>query len=213
MKVQNLYTMAIINNDFQAYSNLLIATIEALDEEQLMALKKALLTTYHKGGNIYMFGNGGSGATASHISGDFMKGVSYGLEKRFRMICLNDNYAALGAISNDIGYEDVFVEQLKNHAKEGDLVIGISGSGNSENVVRAMEYAKSKKISSVAMCGYKGGKIKEIADVLVHVPVMDMEITEDLHMIIFHMVKQSIIKELHGNDGPSYGEIYKSRVE
>lgn len=213
MKGQNLYTMAITDRDFLAYSQLLVKTIENLDNQQLLDLKNALLSTYHKGGNVYMFGNGGSGATASHISGDFMKGVSYGLEKRFRMICLNDNYAALGAISNDIGYEDVFVEQLKNHIKEGDLVIGISGSGNSENVVRAMQYAKIKGVMTVAMCGYKGGKIKEIADVVVHTPVMDMEITEDMHMIIFHMVKQSIIKELHGDKGPYFGDVYESRVK
>lgn len=205
--------MAITDKDLLAYSQLVIQTLENLDNEQLLSLKRALLETYRKGGNIYLFGNGGSGATASHIAGDFMKGVSYGLEKRFRMICLNDNFAALGAISNDIGYEDVFVEQLKNHLKEGDLVVGISGSGNSENVVRAMQYARDKKVATVALCGYKGGKIKEIADVVVHAQVMDMEVTEDMHLIIFHMVKQSIIKELHGNSGPNYGDVYQSRMK
>src|SRR5690606_32486959 len=98
-----------------------------------------------------------------HAAGDFLKGASYGLDKRFRMICLNDNLAAMMAIANDIGYEDIFIEQLKNFIGPDDLVIGISGSGNSENVVRAIEYAKNKGVKTMAMTGFKGGKISTMA--------------------------------------------------
>ncbi len=182
-----------------------------LDHEQIAAAAEAFYETYREGGNIYVFGNGGSGATASHVTGDFLKGASYGLDKRFRMICLNDNIAAMMAIANDIGYEDIFVEQLKNHAKEGDLVIGISGSGNSENVVRALQYATDNKVSTLALTGFKGGKISTIAENWVHADVQDMEVTEDVHMVVFNIIKKEMQERLMG-DNPSMGEVYDSRL-
>ena len=95
-------------------------------------------------------GNGGSGASASHAAGDFLKGASYGLDKRFKMICLNDNLPSMMAIANDIGWESIFVEPLKNFLSPDDLVIGISGSGNSKNVVNALEYANAQGATTVA---------------------------------------------------------------
>ena len=176
-------------------------TLENLNKGDVNSFAKLLLDTYEKGGTIYAFGNGGSGATASHFCGDLVKGVSYGLDKRFRAICLNDNIPAMMAIANDISYDDIFVEQLKNFLKEDDLVVGISGSGNSTNVVKALEYTKSKGARSVAICGFKGGKIKEIADLSLHAPINDMEITEDIHnLIITHCVKQILTKELENTN-------------
>ena len=142
------------------------------------------------------FGNGGSGSTASHFCGDFLKGVSCGLDKRFRFLCLNDNIPALLAIANDISYEDVFIEQLKNHLQENDLVIGISGSGNSMNVVKALQYAKDHGAVTVAMCGYDGGKIIGIADIHVHAPIDNMEVTEDVHLVAIHCLKTMMIQRL-----------------
>jgi D-sedoheptulose 7-phosphate isomerase len=195
----------------QQYIDLVKSTLDALDPKALDALVEAFHTTYEKGGNIYTMGNGGSGASASHAAGDFLKGASYGLDKRFKMICLNDNLPSMMAIANDIGWESIFVEPLKNFLREDDLVIGISGSGNSKNVVNALEYANANGATTVAMSGFKGGKISQIASINVHAPVMDMEVTEDVHMVIFNIVKKQMMARLMG-DNPSMGDTYDQRI-
>lgn len=195
----------------QHYIDLVKSTLDALDPKALEALVEAFHTTYEKGGNIYTMGNGGSGASASHAAGDFLKGASYGLDKRFRMICLNDNLPSMMAIANDIGWESIFIEPLKNFLSPNDLVIGISGSGNSKNVVNALEFANTKGATTVAMSGFKGGKISEIATINVHAPVMDMEVTEDVHMVIFNIVKKQMMARLMG-DNPSMGDTYDQRI-
>jgi len=195
----------------ESYTESLIETLRKLDFTQVNKLTQAFLKARENGNSIFTFGNGGSGATASHAAGDFLKGASYGLEKRFRMICLNDNLPSMMAIANDIGYEDIFIEPLKNFIEVGDVAIGISGSGNSENVVKAMKYAKEKGALTVAMCGFKGGKIREMADIVLHADVMDMEVTEDVHMAIFNMVKKSVMQELLG-ENPSMGKAYDQRT-
>ena len=198
-------------NRAQHYIDLVKSTLDNLDQSAIREMAEAFYKTYENGGNIYTMGNGGSGASASHAAGDFLKGASYGLDKRFRMICLNDNIPALMAIANDIGYEDIFIEQLRNYLKPGDLVIGISGSGNSENVVRAMQLALDEGVTTVAMTGFNGGKISGMADISVHVPVDDMEVTEDVHMVIFNIIKKEMQARLMG-DNPSMGKIYDARV-
>jgi D-sedoheptulose 7-phosphate isomerase len=195
----------------QQYIDLVKSTLDALDPKALDALVEAFHKTYEKGGNIYTMGNGGSGASASHAAGDFLKGASYGLDKRFKMICLNDNLPSMMAIANDIGWESIFVEPLKNFLSEDDLVIGISGSGNSKNVVNALEYANANGATTVAMSGFKGGKISQIASINVHAPVMDMEVTEDVHMVIFNIVKKQMMARLMG-DNPSMGDTYDQRI-
>ena len=195
----------------QQYIDLVKSTLDALDPKALDALVEAFHMTYEKGGNIYTMGNGGSGASASHAAGDFLKGASYGLDKRFKMICLNDNLPSMMAIANDIGWESIFVEPLKNFLSKDDLVIGISGSGNSKNVVNALEYANAQGATTVAMSGFKGGKISEIATINVHAPVMDMEVTEDVHMVIFNIVKKQMMARLMG-DNPSMGDTYDQRI-
>ena len=193
------------------YIELVKSTLDALDSKALESLVDAFHSTYEKGGNIYTMGNGGSGASASHAAGDFLKGASYGLDKRFKMICLNDNLPSMMAIANDIGWESIFVEPLKNFLSPNDLVIGISGSGNSKNVVNAIEYANEQGATTVAMSGFKGGKISQIATIDVHAPVMDMEVTEDVHMVIFNIVKKQMMARLMG-DNPSMGDTYDQRV-
>ncbi|MEK9997970.1 MAG: SIS domain-containing protein [Cryomorphaceae bacterium] len=195
----------------QQYIDLVKSTLDALDPKALDALVEAFHTTYEKGGNIYTMGNGGSGASASHAAGDFLKGASYGLDKRFKMICLNDNLPSMMAIANDIGWESIFVEPLKNFLTEDDLVIGISGSGNSKNVVNALDYANANGATTVAMSGFKGGKISQIASINVHAPVMDMEVTEDVHMVIFNIVKKQMMARMMG-DNPSMGDTYDQRI-
>jgi len=194
--------------------NYFLRHIEALKKvsvDEVSQVTKSIMNCYNNDGTIYIFGNGGSASTASHVCGDFIKGASFGLKKRFRIICFSDNIASMMAISNDVSYEDVFVEPLKNFVKDNDLVIGISGSGNSVNVVKALEYANSINVKTIAISGYSGGAIKKMATESVHVPIDDMEIVEDLHLTIFHAIKQSLIKDLMG-ENVSMGEVYDARL-
>ena len=199
-------------SDYTAYFDKVAETLKKLDQSVLDNLVKVILDCRERGNTIYIFGNGGSAATASHVAGDFLKGISYQLEKRFKVICLSDNIPGTSAISNDLTYDEVFIEPLKTFLNKNDVVIGISGSGNSVNVLKAMQYAKTTGALTVAMCGYKGGKVKDIADIVVHVPVDDMEIAEDIHLIIFHAIKQNIIRRLKG-DNYTMGYNYDQRVK
>jgi len=186
--------------DIEDYFTKNIDAINRIDKNLIIQFVDLLLNAYNNKKTIFIFGNGGSAATASHFCGDLIKGVSFGLKKRFKVICLNDNIPAVLAIANDLSYQDVFVEQLKNFLEEGDLVIGISGSGNSMNVVKAIEYANSVGANTVALCGFDGGKIKNIAKLSVHAEINDMEIVEDVHLTVLHCIKQiliSLIKELN----------------
>ena len=197
--------------NFTDYFQKLKNTIDSLDTNVMEDLVDRLLDCRNRDGFIYFFGNGGSAANASHIAGDFIKGISYGLEKPFRAMSLCDNVSGLTAISNDLGYDEIFLEQLRLYLKPNDMVIGISGSGNSANVLKAMEYAKTLKAETIGLCGYKGGKLRDLVDLCVHVPINDMEITEDVHVTIFHAIKQEIIKKLKGDD-VSFGTTYDERI-
>lgn len=196
---------------YNAYIDLLKKTLDELDADQVELAIQAFLRVHKTQGTIYIFGNGGSGANASHATGDILKGASFGLDQRFKVICLNDNMAALMAIANDISWDAIFVEQLKNFLQPNDLVIGLSGSGNSKNVVAAMEYAQQKSVQTIAFCGYRGGRIKEIADIHIHSKAMDMEIAEDIQMIVFNIIKKEMIARLHSSD--SMGGQYDDRVK
>jgi D-sedoheptulose 7-phosphate isomerase len=186
--------------------------IKKIDTKDVSKLSQILLEARNKEKNIFVFGNGGSAATASHIAGDFLKGISYQLDKRFKIICLNDNIPAMMAISNDLDYSEVFIEQLKAFLNKEDVVIGISGSGNSANVVKALEYANEKQAITIAVCGFNGGKIKQIASHSIHIKINDMEIVEDIHMMVFHAIKQDLIYSLKGKNY-SMGKTYDERTK
>jgi len=205
-----LYKINSMKTFYHEYFDRLNKALIGLDSSKIDQLYKWLLDAYNTSSNIFIFGNGGSGANASHIAGDFVKGASYGLEKRFRMLCLNDNLSALMAISNDIGYEYVFKEQLCNFLKPEDLVIAFSGSGNSANIIEAIQYVKQKNVRTVGFCGFSGGKLKHEAELVIHAEIDDMEIAEDLQLIVFHAVKQQLIKMLH--HGASMGIKYDTRI-
>jgi len=199
------------NEHFEDYFKRLKETIDKIDIASLEKAVEILLKVREEGKTTYIFGNGGSAANASHIAGDFLKGVSYGLEKRFRVHCLNDNMAATTAITNDLTYEEVFVEQLMTFLNKGDVVIGISGSGNSANVLKAMTWAKNNGAHTIGVTGYKGGKLIELVDTAILVPINDMEITEDIHIVIFHAIKQFILKKIKG-DKIIMGAAYEKRI-
>jgi D-sedoheptulose 7-phosphate isomerase len=193
------------------YLSLVKDTIDKLDRDSIEQTINAFMRAYDAEKTIYIFGNGGSAASATHACGDFVKGASYGLKKRFKVMSLVDNLPALMAIANDISYDDIFVEQLKNFLQPGDLVIGISGSGNSVNVAKAMAYAKDQGVQTIAFCGFKGGKIKELADISVHSVALDMEVAEDIHMMVFNVIKKEVMRRLHGAQ-TSMGATYDERV-
>jgi len=138
--------------------------------------------------HIFVCGNGGSAATASHFACDMLKGASYNRESRFRILALTESLATLTAYSNDVQYDCVFVEQLKNFAQAGDLVMCISGSGNSPNVLRAMEYANQVGCKTIALTGRDGGKLGALAQLNIQIPVPHMGRIEDAHMIVCHMI-------------------------
>ena len=137
---------------------------------------------------IYAIGNGGSASTASHFVNDMGKGASIGRETRFKTIPLTDNVEWMTALSNDLCYEDVYVEQLKNFAEPGDVLLAISGSGNSENVLRAVRYANEVGCVTIGFTGFEGGKLRELVRHCVVIPSDHMGRIEDMHLILQHMI-------------------------
>lgn len=167
-------------------------TLEALDKDEINAVLDAMMETYQAEGTIYVFGNGGSASTASHMANDFNKGISEYVDRKFRVCCLNDNVATMLAIANDINYEEIYRFQLLGRLQPKDLVIGISGSGNSANVVNAVSYAKNQGVKTVGFCGFGGGRLKEIADYCFYVQLDNMKIVEDLHLMMNHLLMYSV---------------------
>ena len=163
-----------------------IQIIQSLEKDVISAIMNLIKNCQERGNAVYICGNGGSAATASHYCCDFNKGVSGESSKNTNFICLSDNVPTITAIANDVSYDDIFSYQLKNRIKPGDLLIVISGSGNSKNIVKAMNVAKEKGNTIIGLCGYDGGKVKELADVCLHVNVDNMQIVEDVHMMLDH---------------------------
>jgi len=147
---------------------------------------------YRANNQVFVAGNGGSASTASHIACDLGKGILSNphdnLEKRLRVISLTDNVPIMTAYANDISYDEIFSQQLKNLLKEDDVLIAISASGNSLNVVHAAEYAKSKGAKVIGMTGFEGGKLMSLSDCKVHIPIKDYGKTEDLHLMVNHLI-------------------------
>jgi D-sedoheptulose 7-phosphate isomerase len=172
--------------------------LDSVSPERLEEFVHLLENAYEEGRQVFFMGNGGSGSTASHFACDLNKGVSYGRQKRFRVISLNDNLSTLTAYANDVSYEDVFVEQLRNFLRPGDLVVGISGSGNSPNVLKAIAYANSLGAHTVGLCGFNGGKLAGMVRTPILAPVRDMQKAEDVHMILLHVVMQVLSLRIQG---------------
>ena len=187
-------------NQINKYIENEIEVLKSLDIDAINAGMNLIMEAYEAKKKIYIFGNGGSSATASHYQNDFNKGISEYVETKFNFHCLNDNIATLMAIANDIGFEEVFRFQLTNHLDEGDIIIAISGSGNSKNVINAVEYAKSQGNKVIGMTGFGGGKLRELADISLHAPINSMQITEDIHMIFDHMIMSIFYKTLCGKN-------------
>jgi D-sedoheptulose 7-phosphate isomerase len=173
-----------------AYIDRLAATLAALDVAAMEKGVSLIEQAWHRGSQIITLGNGGSAMTALHFITDWNKSVFMAHGRKFRGRTLVDNIGLISAYSNDVSYQDVFLEQLKNIAAPGDLVIAISGSGNSENVIRAVTYANEAGCETLGLCGYSGGRLKQIAQHSIWVAVDDMQLSEDVHAIFGHMVMQ-----------------------
>jgi D-sedoheptulose 7-phosphate isomerase len=151
-----------------------------------------------RGSRIYIFGNGGSAVTASHFAVDLAKGTASPGEPRFRAISLSENIAVLTAVGNDYSYEEIFEEQLRGLVEPGDMAIGISASGNSPNVLRAIEYAKSQGASTLGLVGFGGGKLAGLADLALVVSPRNYGLSEEAHLILIHILTQYLKNELAG---------------
>ena len=171
-----------------SYKNDVLQAIEKIDLALVDRAIEWFKETRANGHGIFVCGNGGSASTASHFVCDIVKGASYKRETRFRIMALTDSLPTITAYSNDVSYECVFAEQLKNFAKPGDLVMALSGSGNSPNVLRAVEYANSIGCRTLALTGRDGGQLGPLAQLHIQVPVRHMGRIEDAHMIICHMI-------------------------
>jgi D-sedoheptulose 7-phosphate isomerase len=177
-----------------------IETIKALDTGAIDRAINLLRETWEAEKTAYIFGNGGSAATASHFVNDFNKGVSEYTQKKFRFSCLNDNTATIMAIANDLGYEEIFRFQLTGRLSSGDIVIALSGSGNSPNVINAVEYAREQGNKIIGLTGYSGGKLARLCDIHLNVPVNSMQITEDVHMLFDHLIMSVFYETLCGKN-------------
>jgi D-sedoheptulose 7-phosphate isomerase len=176
------------------YRTQLLSTIQTLDVERVAQAIEWFRQALSEGRAIYVAGNGGSAATASHFVCDMVKSASFGKPVRFRIQALSDSISTMTAYSNDVSYADTIVEPLKNFAEPGDIYMAISASGNSLNVIRAMEYANSIGCRTIALTGRDGGKLGSLAALNIQVVEQHMGRIEDAHHIICHMIGYSFIE-------------------
>ncbi|HHW09889.1 MAG TPA: SIS domain-containing protein [Firmicutes bacterium] len=177
----------------EGYLHRLTGAIEQLDKDAVACFISLLRQRRRRDGTIYIIGNGGSAGTASHFAVDLGKGASLASDKRFRVHSLTDNVCWITALANDLSYADVFVEQLRNHLREEDLLVAISASGNSENILRAVALANEIGCMTVGLTGGNGGRLANLVDVEIRVPAEHMGCIEDLHLIVAHIVSYSFM--------------------
>ncbi|MGA2328002.1 MAG: SIS domain-containing protein [Bryobacteraceae bacterium] len=180
----------------EQYKRELLKTLEGVDLNRVEQAIQWFKEMRADNRQIFVCGNRGSAATASHFVTDMAKGASYNRPVRFRILALTESLPTISAYSNDVGYQCVFVEQLKNFAQPGDLVMGISGSGNSPNMLEAIEYANAIGCRTLAMSGRDGGRLGPLAQLNLEVPEPHMGRIEDTHMIICHMISYFFMEEV-----------------
>lgn len=188
--------------DIKQYFDIVKSHIDIIPYNDVMKMVNCIYDLYLKKKTIYIIGNGGSAAKASHLAQDFSKGLilDQNINHRVKAISLTDNVPYITALANDIGYEHIFSSQLRTFAEEGDCLLAISGSGNSRNIINAVEIAKKLKLKVIGVTGFDGGMLKKKCDVSVHVPINDMCMTESFHSIIFHYVVSYLRKKISGEE-------------
>jgi D-sedoheptulose 7-phosphate isomerase len=177
-----------LDSHARLYLDGLKKAIDSIPIEVVGRIIDILIQAYHEGRNVYIMGNGGSAATSSHFACDLGKSTAIDGKKRFRVVSLADNAPLLTAWSNDTHYDDVFVEQLRNLLRAGDVVIGISSSGESTNVIRAVEFARSAGAITISLTGFSGGRIRRVAEVCLVVPSFSVQHIEDAHHALHHLI-------------------------
>ena len=177
-----------INNYFQSHSEL----FNKIDVSSVESSIQIIVQKFISGKKIITCGNGGSASTASHYITDWNKMINLATGKKFRGISLCDNIGLITAFANDLSYKDVFAGQLAAIADEGDLLVAISGSGNSANILSAVEYANFNSIDTLGIVGYDGGELIKIVKNQFHVPSFDMQLCEDIHLMFGHMVMKTL---------------------
>ena len=177
----------------QSYVDRLTSAIDAVDLSQVQAWIDRLAVARSEGSTVFVCGNGGSAATASHFATDLGKGASYGQPERFRVVALTDSVPTITAYANDVGYEVVFAEQLRGLGKPRDVLVTISGSGTSPNIIRAIEAARDLQLDVISLTGFAGGESGPISDIHVNVPSDHMGRIEDVHMALCHVAAFAFI--------------------
>jgi len=172
------------------YSSKLQEVLGSSDWSSVNLLAQDMLRCWQEKRQVFFCGNGGSAGNAVHLANDFLYGIAKKTGGGLKVQALSANSAVMTCLANDVGYESIFSEQLAVQAQAGDLLIALSGSGNSPNIVRVIEQAKAMDVKSYAILGFTGGKCKELADVPIHFPVNDMQIAEDMQLIVGHMMMQ-----------------------
>ena len=189
--------------DFDAYRSRLHDELDAIDARSVQAWSEAIYACWESGRFVYIIGNGGSGTTASHMAEDLGKSTLHESDlgdeslKRLKVLSLTDNAGWLMAVGNDVGYDQIFVQQLMNYGQPGDLLIAISGSGNSANVLNAVDWANRHGLATVGLTGYDGGRLRELAASCVHVPLHDMGMVESIHLCLFHWVLNDVFARIN----------------
>jgi D-sedoheptulose 7-phosphate isomerase len=179
------------------YFERLIVCIRKVPIAQVQTLGEILFRAYMNDKQVFVIGNGGSAATASHMAADIAKNTLSPNMRRFRILSLTDNTPLLTALGNDLGYDRVFSEQLVNLIRPGDVLVSISGSGRSPNVLEAMSCARDRAATNVALLGFDGGEALMLADEHVLVPSDDYGVIEDIHMILVHALTAHFKRQLH----------------
>jgi len=170
------------------YFNTVAETLRAIPQEPVDRMVETLKRARAEGRLVFLFGNGGSAASASHITVDLLKGTAREGEPRLRALCLNDNMPTVTAYSNDVSYEAIFAEPLDALGRAGDVAFALSGSGNSPNVLRAMDAAAARGMTRLGLTGCGGGKLAGKCDACVVVPSDSMQVVEDAHLVILHSI-------------------------
>ena len=172
--------------------------LKKVNSEEIDKLIDLLMSAFESNNMIFVIGNGGSAANASHFAQDLAKATRLSLDqpKRIKALSLTDNLPFISAMSNDDGYETIFEQQLRTFANEDDLLIAISGSGNSSNIIRAVNWANSNSLTTIGITGFDGGSLNEISHHKVHVPLNDMATSESIHSIIFHYIIIELQKQI-----------------
>ena len=186
--------------EIKKYFDLYITNLNNVNFNEVQLLIDSIYSAYQNKKTIFLIGNGGSAAKASHVAQDFSKGLIQdpNIEHRVKAISLTDNVPFITALGNDEGYENIFSGQLRIFANDGDLLLAISGSGNSKNIIKAVEYAKAHNMKIIGVTGFDGGLLKRMSDISVHIPLNDMCMVESIHSMIFHYVVTHLKEKISG---------------